>query len=62
MDVHHIPGEEIRDFVPLGELKMLIVSYNGVISITDSTEVVCQTNMHLTKDEVTKALALDKSK
>lgn len=61
MDVHNIPGEEIRDFVPLGELKMLIVSYNGIVSITNHTEVVCQMNMHLTKDEVTKALALDAS-
>lgn len=41
MDVHHIPGEEIRDFMPLGKLKMLVVSYNGIVSITDSTEVVC---------------------
>lgn len=62
MDVHHIPGEEIRDFVPLGGLRMLIVSYNGIISITNSTDIECQVNMHLTKDEVTKALAIDSSK
>lgn len=62
MDVHHIPGEEIRDFVPLGALRMLIVSYNGIISITNSTDIECQVNMHLTKDEVTKALAIDSTK
>lgn len=61
MEVHGIPGDEIRDFMPLGKLKILIMSYNGIISITDSTEIVCQMNMHLTKDEVTKALAVDKN-
>ena len=34
IDVHHIPGEEIRDFVPLGDLKIgpgdyLIIILNG---------------------------------
>jgi len=39
---------------------MLIVSYTGVVSVTSSNEVISQMNLHLTKDEVTKALSLSK--
>ena len=60
IDVNNIPGEEIRDFCPFGDLRMLIVSYTGVISVTSSNEVISQMNLHLTKDEVTKALSLSK--
>lgn len=58
IDVKNIPGEEVRDFAPFGDLRMLLVSYNGIVSVTSSNQVVSQMNLHLSKDEVTKALAL----
>lgn len=54
----NIPGEEIRDFAPFGDLRMLLVSYNGFVSVTSSNQVISQMNLHLSKDEVTKALSL----
>lgn len=58
IDVKNIPGEEVRDFAPFGDLRMLLVSYNGIVSVTSSNQVISQMNLHLSKDEVTKALCL----